>query len=37
MQPGMIGLGGMGSNTVRRLPDKGQRCLVFDRPDKAGT
>jgi 6-phosphogluconate dehydrogenase len=31
MQLGMIGLGRMGSNMVRRLLKAGHRCVVFDR------
>ena len=31
MQLGMIGLGRMGSNMVRRLLKDGQECMVFDR------
>src|SRR6516164_6925927 len=31
MQLGMIGLGRMGANMVRRLIKKGHRCVVFDR------
>ena len=31
MQLGMIGLGRMGSNLVRRLMRDGHRCVVFDR------
>jgi 6-phosphogluconate dehydrogenase len=31
MQLGMIGLGRMGANMVRRLLNKNQRCVVFDR------
>jgi 6-phosphogluconate dehydrogenase len=31
MQLGMIGLGRMGGNMVRRLLAKGQKCVVFDR------
>ncbi|PWT96704.1 MAG: 6-phosphogluconate dehydrogenase (decarboxylating) [Terriglobia bacterium] len=31
MQLGMIGLGRMGSNMVRRLLSKGHDCVVFDR------
>src|SRR6266576_645947 len=31
MQLGMIGLGRMGGNMVRRLLEKGQKCVVFDR------
>nr|WP_042305747.1 NAD(P)-binding domain-containing protein [Paraburkholderia terrae] len=30
MQPGMIGLGRMGADMVRRLSQAGQRCVVFD-------
>ena len=35
MQLGMIGLGRMGANMVRRLLNKGQRCVVFDRSPNA--
>jgi len=35
MQLGMIGLGRMGSNMVRRLIKNGHRCVVFDRLPKA--
>jgi 6-phosphogluconate dehydrogenase len=31
MQLGMIGLGRMGANMVRRLIRKGHSCVVFDR------
>jgi len=34
MQLGMIGLGRMGANMVRRLLNKGHRCVVFDRSPK---
>ena len=34
MQIGMIGLGRMGSNMVRRLLRGGQQCVVFDRSPK---
>ena len=34
MQLGMIGLGRMGGNMVRRLLNGGHKCVVFDRsPD----
>src|SRR5208282_437421 len=34
MQIGMIGLGRMGANMVRRLMKDGHQCVVFDRsPD----
>ena len=36
MQLGMIGLGRMGSNMVRRLVKHGHQCVVFDRLPKAG-
>ena len=37
MQLGMIGLGRMGANMVRRLLKKGQKCVVFDRsPNTVG-
>jgi 6-phosphogluconate dehydrogenase len=35
MQLGMIGLGRMGSNMVRRLLKNGHSCVVFDRSPKA--
>ncbi len=35
MQLGMIGLGRMGANMVRRLLKGGHRCVVFDRTPKA--
>ena len=35
MQLGMIGLGRMGANMVRRLLKAGHRCVVFDRSPKA--
>ena len=35
MELGMIGLGRMGSNMVRRLIRKGHRCVVFDRSSQA--
>jgi 6-phosphogluconate dehydrogenase len=35
MQLGMIGLGRMGANMVRRLVKKGHNCIVFDRSPKA--
>jgi len=35
MQLGMIGLGRMGANIVRRLMSKGHRCVVFDTDAKA--
>src|ERR1700675_2850750 len=35
MQLGMIGLGRMGSNMVRRLLKGGHRCVVFDMSPKA--
>ena len=31
MDIGMIGLGRMGANMVRRLMNAGHRCVVFDR------
>ena len=37
MQLGMIGLGRMGANMVRRLIDHGHNCVVFDRSPKAVT
>ncbi|MGH7698480.1 MAG: NAD(P)-binding domain-containing protein, partial [Candidatus Dormibacteria bacterium] len=30
MQLGMVGLGRMGANIVRRLVGDGHRCVVFD-------
>ena len=34
MQLGMIGLGRMGANMVRRLVKDGHQCVVYDRtPD----
>ncbi len=35
MQLGMIGLGRMGANMVRRLQRQGHRCVVFDRSRSA--
>ena len=35
MQIGMIGLGRMGANMVRRLVKGGHQCVVFDRSPKA--
>jgi 6-phosphogluconate dehydrogenase len=35
MQLGMVGLGRMGSNMVRRLLKGGHRCVVFDMSQKA--
>ena len=35
MQLGMIGLGRMGANMVRRLIKGGHECVVFDRSEKA--
>src|ERR1700720_1100126 len=35
MQLGMIGLGRMGANMVRRLIKKGHNCVVFNRSRKA--
>src|SRR6516162_3568458 len=34
MQLGMVGLGRMGANMVRRLLKGGQQCVVFDRSPK---
>jgi len=34
MQVGMIGLGRMGANMVRRLLRRGHRCVVFNRSPK---
>jgi 6-phosphogluconate dehydrogenase len=36
MQLGMIGLGRMGANMVRRLIKNGHHCVVFDRSPDAG-
>src|ERR1700731_4707810 len=36
MQIGMIGLGRMGANMVRRLIRKGHSCVVFNRSPQAG-
>src|ERR1700724_3075943 len=35
MQIGMIGLGRMGANMVRRVIRKGHRCVVFNRSPQA--
>jgi 6-phosphogluconate dehydrogenase len=35
MQLGMIGLGRMGANMVRRLARDGHECIVFDRAEEA--
>src|SRR5712671_1546788 len=35
MQLGMIGLGRMGANMVRRLIKGGHQCIAFDRSPKA--
>ena len=35
MQLGMIGLGRMGANMVRRLLKGGHQCVVFDMSPKA--
>jgi len=35
MQLGMIGLGRMGANMVRRLINNGHNCVVFDRSPQA--
>src|SRR5262245_41926123 len=35
MQLGMIGLGRMGANMVRRLLQRGHECVVFDMSPKA--
>ena len=37
MQLGMIGLGRMGANMVRRLVRKGHTCVVYDRSPSAVT
>jgi 6-phosphogluconate dehydrogenase len=36
MQPGMIGLGRMGANMVRRLLKGGHHCVAFDRSPREG-
>jgi 6-phosphogluconate dehydrogenase len=35
MQIGMIGLGKMGANMVRRLQRGGHQCIVFDRNEES--
>ena len=35
MQLGMVGLGRMGANMVRRLIKQGHECVVFDMSAKA--
>jgi 6-phosphogluconate dehydrogenase len=35
MQLGMIGLGRMGANMVRRLMRHGHECVVYDRSTEA--
>ena len=35
MQLGMVGLGRMGANMVRRLLKNGHSCVVFDRSPEA--
>ena len=35
MQLGMIGLGRMGANMVRRLIRDGHQCVVYDRAQQA--
>ena len=35
MQLGMVGLGRMGANMVRRLLKGGHQCVVFDMSPKA--
>ena len=35
MQLGMVGLGRMGANMVRRLIKGGHQCVVFDMSPKA--
>jgi 6-phosphogluconate dehydrogenase len=37
MQLGMIGLGRMGANMVRRLIKNGHQCVVYDRSAQAVT
>ena len=34
MQLGMVGLGRMGGNIVRRLTRHGHHCVVFDRTQR---
>ena len=36
MQLGMIGLGRMGANMVRRLLNGGHQCVVFDMSPQGG-
>ena len=36
MQLGMVGLGRMGANMVRRLMNGGHECVVFDRVAEGG-
>src|SRR5579862_8548925 len=36
MQLGMIGLGRMGANMVRRLEKNGHQCVIFDRTPATG-
>ena len=36
MQLGMIGLGRMGANMVRRLIEGGHECVVFDMSPQGG-
>ena len=35
MQLGMVGLGRMGANMVRRLMEGGHECVVFDKNREA--
>jgi 6-phosphogluconate dehydrogenase len=35
MQLGMVGLGRMGANMVRRLMKSGHQCVVYDRSEQA--
>ena len=35
MQLGMIGLGRMGANMVRRLIKNGHQCVAYDRSEEA--
>ncbi|HWU26854.1 MAG TPA: NAD(P)-binding domain-containing protein, partial [Rhizomicrobium sp.] len=37
MQIGLIGLGRMGSNIVRRLMRRGHQCVLYDRNPSAMT
>ena len=37
MQLGMVGLGRMGSNMVKRLMNNGHTSVVFDRSQQSGS